>query len=150
MGSTAPDFTLFTADGAARSRDEILNAGPALFAVYKASCPTCQLTLPFLSRLEGGPIQIFAVSQDSPEVAERFAREFDAPLPVLFDRAADNYPASNAWGITHVPTMFLVEPGGAVSWTSVGFFKRDLEKLAKTIHMEIFRPDEIVPEAKSG
>jgi peroxiredoxin len=150
MGPTAPDFTLFAADGAERSRDEILSAGPALFAVYKASCPTCQLTLPLLTRLEGGPFQVFAVSQDSPQIAARFAEEFDAPLPVLFDRAEDNYPASNAWGVTHVPTMFLLEPGARVVWSSVGFFKRDLEELARLAQKEIFRPGEVFPDAKPG
>lgn len=150
MGPTAPDFTLYTADGAERTRDEILSAGPALFAVYKASCPTCQLTLPLLTRLAGGPFQVFAVSQDSPEIAARFAKEFDAPLPVLFDRAEDHYPASNAWGVTNVPTMFLLEPGAKVRWSSVGFFKRDLEHLAKMAQMEIFKPGEVFPDAKPG
>ena len=150
MGSTAPDFTLHPADGEARSRDEILSAGPAIFAVYKASCPTCQLTLPFLARLEGGPFQVFAVSQDAPAMAERFAREFDAPLPTLFDRSDDNYPMSNAFGITHVPSLYLIEPGGVVGWSSVGFFKRDLMELAALAGREIFREGEKVPEAKSG
>jgi peroxiredoxin len=150
MGPTAPDFTLYTAAGEARSRDEILGSGPALFAVYKASCPTCQLTLPFLNRLEGGSLQIFAVSQDAPAMAERFAREFDAPLPVLFDRADDNYPMSNAFGVTHVPSMYLIEPGGRVSWSSVGFFKRELLELASLAGREIFRKGEKVPESKSG
>lgn len=150
MGQPAPDFTLFTADGEARTRDQLLASGPVLLAVYKASCPTCQLTLPFLTRLQGGPFQVFAVSQDSPAIAERFAREFDAPLPVLFDRAEDNYPASNTWGITHVPTMFLIEPGPTVTWSSVGFFKRDLLELAARAGREIFQPGEKVPEAKSG
>lgn len=150
MGPTAPDFTLYTADGEARSRDEILSAGPALFAVYKASCPTCQFTLPFLTRLEGGPIQVFAVSQDPPSLAERFAREFDAPLPALFDRVDDNYPMSNAFGVTHVPSMYLIEPGGRVSWSSVGFFKRELLELAALAGRPIFADGEKVPEAKSG
>lgn len=150
MGQTSPDFTLFTAEGEARTRDQLLASGPVLLAVYKASCPTCQLTLPFLTRLQGGPIQVYAVSQDAPATAERFAREFDAPLPVLFDRAEDNYPASNAWGVTHVPTMFLLEPGGQVAWSSVGFFRRELMELASKAGKEIFRPGDNVPEAKSG
>jgi len=150
MSQFAPDFTLYTADGEPRTRDQLLAGGPVLLAVYKASCPTCQLTLPFLTRLEGGPFRVYAVSQDSPATAERFAREFDAPLPVLFDREQDNYPASNAWGVTHVPTMFLIEPGARVTWSSVGFFKRELEELAARAGREIFRPGEKVPEAKSG
>ena len=83
-------------------------------------------------------------------VAERFAREFDAPLPALFDRAEDNYPMSNAFGITHVPSLYLIEPGGRVSWSSVGFFKRELLELASLAGREIFHSGEKVPESKSG
>ena len=33
MGQRAPDFTLYTADGQARTRDELLASGPVLLAV---------------------------------------------------------------------------------------------------------------------
>ena len=49
---------------------------------------------------------------------------------------------SNAFGITHVPSMYLIEPGGRVSWSSVGFFKRELLELAALAGRPIFADGE--------
>ena len=44
---------------------------------------------------------------------------------MLLDREEDDFPASNAYGISRVPTMFLVERGGTVArviegWSQAG------------------------------
>jgi peroxiredoxin len=149
-GEPAPSFRLQTLDGAVVTSEGILAKGPALFAFYKASCPVCQLTLPFLNRLQGGAVQVFTVSQDSPDTAREFNEAFDLTLPALIDPAAGNYPASNLFGLTHVPSLFLIEPDGRIAMASVGFYKKDLESLADRAGLPIFRAGERVPEAKSG
>ncbi len=57
---------------------------------------------------------------------------------------------SNAFGITNVPSLFLVEPDGVISLASQGFVKRDLEALGKRAGVEVFRQGEKVPEWKAG
>ncbi len=71
-------------------------------------------------------------------------------LPTLLDREHDGYPVSNAFGITHVPALFLVEQDDNISFASAGFVKSDLEALGKRSGVETFRPEEKVPEWKSG
>mgnify|MGYP000873572177 CR=1 FL=1 len=149
-GHTAPDFQLETVEGGRRSLDSILAEGPALVAFYKVSCPTCQLTLPYLERLRGGSFQIFTICQDEADRAQEFGDVFDVHLPNLLDKAGDGYPVSNAYGITHVPAMFLIEPDRRISWTWTGFHKRELESLAQRAGKPIFRPDDRVPESKYG
>jgi peroxiredoxin len=149
-GDIAPEVRLETADESTKSLSEILEAGPALLAFYKVTCPTCQFTLPYLTRLQSGGAQILAVCQDSVDRAEEFAREFDAELPQLFDKAEDEYPASNSFGITHVPSLFLVEKDRRISWSSVGFSRKELEALGGRLGAPIFRPEDMVPEWKSG
>jgi peroxiredoxin len=149
-GQTVPPFQLKTLDGITVPSSEILAKGPALFAFYKSSCPVCQLTLPFLNRLQGGAVQVFAVSQDSPATAREFNDAFDLTLPSLVDPSADDYPASNLFGLTHVPSLFLLEPDGRITMASVGFYKKDLESLADRAGLPIFHAGEKVPEAKSG
>ncbi len=149
-GQIAPEFTLDSTNGEKLSLSEILASGPALLAFYKVTCPTCQLTLPFLDRLQGGPFRLFAISQDDADRVREFNDAFDTNLPTLIDKASDGYPVSNAFGITHVPSMFLVEPDRRVSWSWVGFQKRQLEELARRAGRSIFRPGEQVPESKSG
>ncbi|WP_321473165.1 TlpA disulfide reductase family protein [uncultured Paludibaculum sp.] len=149
-GQTAPDFRMELVDGGSRSLEEVLSNGPALVAFYKVSCPTCQLTLPYLERLQGGGLQIFAVCQDEADRAQEFSEVFEVHLPNLLDRADEGYPVSNSYGITHVPTMFLIEPDRRISWTWTGFHKRQLEGLAQRAGKPIFRPTDNVPESKYG
>lgn len=71
-------------------------------------------------------------------------------MPTLLDTEQDAYGASNAFGITNVPSLFLIEPGGAISTAASGFAKSSLEALGKRSGVEVFHSDEWVPEWKAG
>ena len=145
-GATAPDVSLVDADGARRTLASLLATGPVLLAFFKVSCPTCQLTLPFLGRLAGGSLQIVPVSQDSPAATRRFG----LTLAALYDREEDGYPASNAFGITNVPSLFLVEQDRRIAWDLLGFHRQQLEVLAGRSGQPIFYAGDMVPELKAG
>jgi peroxiredoxin len=145
-GDQAPQFTLTDLHGTPHH----LPRGPILLAFYKISCPVCQLTLPFLNRLADSALQILAISQDDAASTLRFHTRFNVTLPTLLDPEEENYPASNAFGITHVPTLFLIEPDGIISQVSEGFSKADLESIALRAQVPLFRQDEAVPVWKAG
>jgi peroxiredoxin len=149
-GAQAPDSSFDTPEGGRLTLAAMRTAGPVLLAFYKASCPVCQLTLPFLERLRGGPLQIYTVSQDGAGAAREFDAAYELTIPAVVDNHATGYAASNAFDITHVPTLFLVEPGGEISWVSSGFMKKELEALAARAGRPIFRAGESVPEAQPG
>jgi peroxiredoxin len=150
-GARAPSFRLKGLDGAAASLEEILAKGPALLAFYKISCPVCQLTFPYLERLASGSgIQVIGISQDDASATEGFNQRFGVTFSTLLDPAKDSYPASNAYGITNVPTLFLVEPDGQIASAISGFSKRDLEALGERAGAKPFRAGENVPEWKAG
>lgn len=150
-GARAPEFELAGLSGGARSLQSLASGSGVVLAFFKVSCPTCQFTLPFLERMNhGGKIPIYAVSQDDAEPTREFHLEFGITLPTLLDTEERGYPASNGYGISHVPSLFLVEPDGRVSWTSTGFRKRDLEELGHKLGVTPFRRGESVPESKSG
>jgi peroxiredoxin len=148
--SKAPPFTLYNLDGAPHSLTTLLSNGPVLLAIYKISCPVCQLTLPYLDRIAGGKLQIIAISQDDPSNTRRFQTKFGVSLPTLLDREEEGYPVSNAFGITYVPSLFLIEPDGTISLTSEGFIKSDLESIGARAGIQPFRQDEAVPAWKAG
>ncbi len=153
-GQHAPDFRLEDLNGGQTTLSELLAEGPVFLAFFKVSCPTCQFTLPFLERiyrgLAGGAARMFAVSQDDAEATREFHHEFGITMPTLLDSARHGYPASNAYLLSHVPSMFLVERDGSVSWSLVGFNKKELEALGGRLGVQPFRPEERVPEMKSG
>lgn len=149
-GQTAPDFRLALAGGGFRTLDELLAEGPVVLAFYKVTCPTCQLTLPYLQRLQGGPLRVFAICQDDAERAREFAGAFEVELPNLLDSVDEGYPASNAYGVTHVPSMYLVERDKRISWELAGFHKKQLEKLAERVGRVMFTAADQAPESKPG
>jgi len=153
-GQRAPDFRLEDLQGGERTLKELLPAGPVFLAFFKVSCPTCQFTLPFLERiyrgLADGRVRMFAVSQDDAEATREFHREFGITMPTLLDSARNNFPASNAYGLSYVPTMFLIERDGSISWSLTGFNRKELAAVAATLGVNLFKASEQVPEMKSG
>ena len=154
VGQRAPDFQLEDLKGGQRSLSELLAAGPVFLAFFKVSCPTCQFTFPFLERIyrdlaDGNP-RMLAISQDNAESTREFHKEFGITMPTLLDSARQGYPASNAYGLAYVPSMFLVERDGTISWSLVGFHRKELETFAGKFGVNPFKPGDRVPEMKSG
>jgi peroxiredoxin len=150
-GEPAPAFELQKLRGGKQSLAEVLKSGPALLAFYKISCPVCQFTAPFLERLSaGGKMQIIGVSQDDAGSTDSFNQKFGVTFPTLLDQAKEGYPASNAYGISSVPTLFLVEADGSVSKSFSGFSKSDLEELGERAGAAPFHDGENVPVWKAG
>ena len=154
-GVRAPDFTLPDLTGRRNSLKSLLADGPVLVAFFKISCPTCQYAFPFLDRLyrqsKGPSTRIVGISQDVSSKTEQFNREFGVSFPALLDSQDEEYPVSNAYGITHVPSLFLIEPDGRIALSSVGFSKADLEELARAAGAApLFHRDEKVEAFRAG
>ena len=150
-GARAPDFHLPRSDGGTVALQEILANGPALIAFFKTTCPVCQLTLPFLARIhKPGTLPVYAVSQDGAEDTREFNREFGVAFPTLLDTERSGYAVSNAFGISTVPTTFLIERDGAISRVIEGWSKREIESLGGLAGAQVFRQGDNVPEWKAG
>ena len=153
--SQAPDFTLPAADGKQVRLADALKNGPVLLTFFKISCPTCQYGMPFLDRLgkqlAGSAAKMFAISQDTPADTERFNVEFRFESPELFDAEDEQYPVSNAYGITHVPTAFLIEPDGRIAYKMESWSKSDVERIAQKLAADPpFQPGEDVLPFRPG
>jgi peroxiredoxin len=159
VGNIAPGFSLKSFDHKEYSLRTLLEHGPVVAAFFKISCPVCQFTFPFLERLHkrygSREVSFIGVSQDDARATKSFASEHGVTFPLVSD--SDGYPVSNAYGLTNVPTIFLIEPGGKVKVSSMGFDKKDLETIAgelaerrKMALTPLFRPDEVVPANKPG
>lgn len=153
-GQAAPLFDLPDMQGNTVRLKDLLAAGPVLLAFFKISCPTCQMTMPYLNRISHqpglAPLRIYGVSQDDATPTGHFNGRFGVTFPVLLDTLDGGYAVSNAYGITHVPSLFLVETDGTIGWSGMGFSKSDLQMLADRASFQVFRPDEKLPEYRAG
>ncbi len=154
-GQIAPDFRLSDADGDEFHLRGRIETGPVLVTFFKTDCPTCQYGLPFLDRfaeiLEGTSAETVAICQDTPSDAERFNAEFGYRTRVVFDTEDSGFPVSNAFGLTNVPTVFLIEQDGRVAHSAVSWSKADVEAVAAKLGVEApFLPGESVLPFRSG
>ncbi len=106
------------------------------------------------TRLHG--TTFLGISQDDTRSTNKFAREYGITFPIVLDDE-NGYLVSNAYGLTSVPTIFLIDTDGAVKLSCMGFDKKDLERIAadlaerrKISLAPLFRPDEVVPANKPG
>jgi peroxiredoxin len=142
VGKVAPEVSLPDMRGKRFSLRHALQHGPVVLAFFKVSCPVCQYAMPFLERIyraHQGKAQIVAVSQHPKKETQLFLHEYGITMPVLLDDP-EHYPASNAYHLTNVPTVFLVAPGGAIEVSSVGWDRKDIEKINRRVAEEISLP----------
>jgi peroxiredoxin len=100
--------------------------GRFLLVFFKISCPVCQMTLPYLNRVSG--LKVYGVSQNDAEGTREFVEAFGLTFEVLRDSEDEEFRASNAFGISHVPTLFIVS-GGRIERVIEGWDKREMEAL---------------------
>jgi peroxiredoxin len=159
-GTKAPDFTLPTIGGKKFSLHDALRRGPVLVAFFKVSCPVCQYAFPFLERLHKAygvdKITIVGVSQDNQRDTAAFLKEYG----VTFGTALDDpkgYAVSNAYGLTNVPTFFLIAQDGTIEISSVGWVKQEVDdinsrfaRLQQAPPVPVFKPGEDVRDFRAG
>ncbi len=152
-GSAAPEIEIADSATGNFTLSEARKRGAVMVVFFKVSCPTCQFTMPFLERLASGrngdAPQLIAISQDNAADTGKFRQRFGLSFPMLID-PGPSYAASKAYGITHVPSVFLVEADGLISLSFDGFEKRGLEELARRFGAKIFSFCDFVPAHRPG
>lgn len=159
-GNKAPDFSLLDLSGTRFSLPAALKQGPVLAAFFKVSCPTCQYTFPFLERIHQAhgdkKITVVGISQNNQRDTAAFLKEFGVTFQTLLDDP-NGYAVSNAYGLTNVPSVFLIEQNGEIAITSVGWVKPEIEeinrKLSATLRVPaptIFKAGEDVRDFRAG
>jgi cytochrome c biogenesis protein CcmG, thiol:disulfide interchange protein DsbE len=159
-GTNAPEISLPSLDGGRFSLQAALQQGPVLAAFYKVSCPVCQYTFPYLERLHQAyrdkRITIVGISQDNQRDTTAFVKEYGVTFRNLLDDP-NGYAVSNAYGLTNVPTLFLIGQDGRIDGSSVGWVKQEIEDINRQLAAAqqapmapIFKPGEDVRDFRAG
>jgi hypothetical protein len=82
-------------------------------------------------------------------------KDFREIAELLDDTEA--YPASNAYGLTNVPSLFWIGTDGTIEISSVGWMRKEIEEInqkageaAREKPRIVFAPGENVPEFRAG
>jgi peroxiredoxin len=159
-GTSAPDFSLPNMQDEKFSLREALARGPVVAAFFKISCPVCQYAFPFLERIyqaHGNRSMTWVgVSQNDKKDTLAFRKEYGVTFPVLLDDP-DRFAVSNAYGLTHVPTIFWIAQDQTIAIASVGWSRQDIVEISRRAAaaagnelVPVFAPDEQVADFRAG
>ncbi|MDQ7081584.1 MAG: TlpA disulfide reductase family protein [Aquificota bacterium] len=108
--------------------------GVKVITFYKVTCPTCQLTLPFVEKLHkayGDSVTFLGIVQDPEGEARKFMEDYGLTFTQLID--APDYRVSSDYMVDVVPTIYLVDGGNRVLFVEESFLKAGLEKLTSEL-----------------
>ncbi|MFL6242770.1 MAG: TlpA family protein disulfide reductase [Acidimicrobiia bacterium] len=86
--------------------------GPVVLAFFKTTCPVCQMAAPKVQALAEAGVRVVAIGEDAPPEIRSYADRHGQKVTTLSEPAP--YPASDAFGIDTVPTLFRVDEDGIV------------------------------------
>ena len=159
-GKQAPQFELSAMDGSKFSLHDALSRGPVLAIFFKISCPVCQYALPYFERVYKtsgkGKLSIVGISQNDKNDTAEFMKKYGITLPMLLDDTKA-FPASNAYQLTTVPTVFWISQDGDIEISSVGWSRQDFEEIVNKVASvngqapkPVFLPTEQIADFRAG
>lgn len=89
---------------------------PALVAFWRHDCPTCEVVMPVVDRVEG--MEVLSISQSEPDDTFAFVERHGLRLPFACDR---DLVVSDQWDLDTVPALFLCDGGGEARDQMVGW-----------------------------
>jgi len=138
-GTKAPDFTLPDVssgkDGGSFSLQAALQNGPSLprssrFPVLLPVHVPVSGTHPPSAR--DTRITIVGISQDNQRDTAAFLKEYGVTFRTQLDDP-NGYAVSNAYGLTNVPSLFLIGQDGRIEVSSVGWVKQEVEDIHRKL-----------------
>jgi peroxiredoxin len=121
--TAARDFTLAGLDGKPVKLSSFRGNSVVILDFWATWCPPCRMSMPILQKLKDslGSRGLVVLSIDQGENADTvrsFIRQNNYTLQVLLD---PNGAAAAAWGVTGLPTMFVIDKEGVVRDQEVGY-----------------------------
>jgi peroxiredoxin len=142
-GAPAAPFDLPLVGGGRIDLDSLLEGTRgALLVFFKTECPTCKLAFPFLQRIwERVPRSVgfgfLAIAQNAASELPGFLAHYGATFPVASE--SEPYAVSQAYRLTNVPTLFLIDERGIVQSSTVGFSREAYDSLLEATLARIGR-----------
>ncbi len=141
VGEVAPDFTLASSDGNDVKLSD-LRGQVVVLDFWATWCGPCKMGLPLLEQFytwtqdSEQQIKVFAVNvwerapsvDDRKAVAMKYWEAQEFTMPTLFDLEGS---IVSEYGVSGIPTTYIIAPDGTVSAVHVGFDQNMVEVLKK-------------------
>jgi peroxiredoxin len=132
----AQDFTLLDLDNNKVSLSDF--KGKVVVINFWATwCPPCRAELPDFVEVsnsyKGSNVQFIGISDDDVSALKKFADDYGIEYPTLLDGSLDRIMPE--WGISAIPTTFILNGNGEIMFTNVGMMAKD--KLINAIELSL-------------
>lgn len=116
-----------------------LRGKTVLLDFWASWCGPCKQSLPMLDQMRSdlvaggypGLFEIVAVNLDeNPEAARRFLKRYPVSYPVISDPEAN---LATVYKIPTMPTSFIINPQGVVTWRHEGFRPSEISEIRKQL-----------------
>lgn len=153
-GETATDFSLPDLNGKAVKLSSVYAQGPVVVSFWATWCVPCPEELKHLQRFyekyAADSLTVLAVAIDGPKTVAKvkpfvLGRRFT--MPVLLD---SNNDVKRLYRVPAVPTVYVLERGGTVSFTHTGYRPGDEVSLEKEIQKAIAADSTRTPATPTG
>lgn len=128
-GARAPSFVLPDIDTGEPVADPWrAAAGPTVLAFFKATCPVCQMAAPKVTAMAESGATVVAIGEDPSPTLASYRDRWDQTVPTLSEPKP--YRVSGAYGLVSVPSLVLVDAGGTVVDSVMGWDRDGWNRLA--------------------
>ncbi|WP_096274572.1 peroxiredoxin family protein [Paucisalibacillus globulus] len=127
VGNKAPDFQLDTLTGDTVKLSDF-RGSRVMINFWSTWCPPCRAEMPDMEEFhQDKDIVILAVNlsdtEKSVEDVEKFTDDFKLTFPILMDT---NLDVANLYAIQPIPTTYMVDSNGIISYRAFGAMNYDL------------------------
>ncbi|MCZ7531718.1 MAG: TlpA family protein disulfide reductase [Acidimicrobiia bacterium] len=127
-GSAAPSLHLPGAGSGAAETDP-WTAGPVVLAFFKTTCPVCHMSAPKVQEMADSGARVIAIGQDPVGDITAYSEMTGMRVPTISE--SEPYPISDAYGLSTVPTLFLVDAGGVIADAVAGWDRDGWNRLSE-------------------
>lgn len=151
-GVVAPAFSLKDLDGRPHPLAALHRNGLLLAIFYKVGCGTCQFSAPYFEKFyqayQGySRFQVWGICQDNASDTRSFMERYHVTFPQLLD---ETLWTSVDYGLTSVPTLFLIDQDGQIVYSCVGFSRSDFNAMSERVAQHLGVPAAVIVDPKDG
>jgi thiol-disulfide isomerase/thioredoxin len=129
---SAPDFTVYDRKGNKVKLSDFVGK-PVVLNFWASWCPPCRSEMPDFDKVYGEVksdvvfmmVDLSDGKRETQASGQRYVNSKGFTMPVYFD---NDQQAANAYGISSIPTTFLIKPDGSI-----------VDKYSGAINMETLR-----------
>jgi peroxiredoxin len=138
-GAVAPDFDFPLLGGGYQELRDLVHPGGGIVVFFKTECATSALLLshigPLAQALQSEERVFLAVAQNGEEEARQFRDEHLLQFPIACEKSP--YPASRAYDVQTVPTLFVIDGAGRIAERVEGFLKSEVLALGPAVEQAL-------------